>query len=280
MSVGVCGSAPSSSSRRISSTSAVRAARRNGVAPTKFSPDAPTGSAAWSRAHSRRRLRRRSFRTNSRLPTLPEPSGGGSLLPTSPIFRTHETMCSAVHPRGAAFGLAPRSRKNDASSKCALLAASRNALRLASACPCATPPADLPGIHRQRLVERRAAIEQRAGRLDASFARGEQQRREAGLRPRLDVGAGRDERRERRRRDPRRPPTSVPSGAATARPRSHWRRAPPASSPSRRRRCAPPSSAPFRRPACSVLGSAPAFSSSSMSAALPLRHASESGRTP
>ena len=72
---------------------------------------------------------------------LPEPCGGGSLLPASPIFRTHDTWCSAVHPRGAALGLAPRSRRYAASSKWALPAASRNASRFASRCSRATPPA-------------------------------------------------------------------------------------------------------------------------------------------
>ena len=46
----------------------------------------------------------------------PEPTGAGLLLPESPAFRTHEIWCSAVHPRGAAFGSAPRSSSSAASS--------------------------------------------------------------------------------------------------------------------------------------------------------------------
>ena len=47
---------------------------------------------------------------------LPEPGGGGLLLPAIPDLRTHDTWWSAVQPREATFTSAPRSTSSAATS--------------------------------------------------------------------------------------------------------------------------------------------------------------------
>ena len=101
------GSAPCLSSAFMNGTSAVMAARRNGVAPARPRtprPEAPRLSCAFTSAPCST-----SFSTSSRLLRLPEPIGAGSPLSSSPRpgLRTQVSVWSAVNPRRWSFGSAP-----------------------------------------------------------------------------------------------------------------------------------------------------------------------------
>ena len=114
-SFGSSASAPNSASSRIRSASAVRAASRNGVPPRKLRRVIPAGGRLVTRAFTSAPAAT-ILRTNSRLVMRPEPLGAGLLLPAMPALRTHDTWCSAVHPREATLTSAPRSTSRAASS--------------------------------------------------------------------------------------------------------------------------------------------------------------------
>ena len=92
---GSSGSAPSAASVLINSASAVRAASRNGVAPSSFRRVLFRFARLRHPARSRPRHAPTSFFTSSRLLILPDPSGAGSLSPM-PGLRTAVIACRTV----------------------------------------------------------------------------------------------------------------------------------------------------------------------------------------
>ena len=107
------GSAPSAASVRISSASAVLAARKKGVAPRVFRLVSPRFTFFVMRVF-KFAPRAASFLTSSMLVIVPDPCGAGLLSPP-PGLRTLVITCRAVKPATAAFGSAPASSRVAAS---------------------------------------------------------------------------------------------------------------------------------------------------------------------
>src|SRR5262244_2530211 len=128
---GTRGSAPNSTSTRISGTSERSAAKRNAVAPSDSILEDVLG--CLGAPLERRKLtfapRFTISRTNSRLVRRPAPAGGaGSLLSLESGFRTQLIVWSAVNPDRTSLGSAPASTSAIASSKCPFCTASSNGL--------------------------------------------------------------------------------------------------------------------------------------------------------
>ena len=212
---------------------------------------------------------------------LPEPSRRRIVAAGFAHLADPRHLCSAVHPRGAAFGLAPRSRRNDGQLEVRVAGGEQERVEARFLLSQRHAAGRSRGIHRQRLVERRRR--RRAGR-DAASMRPSRAANSSGVKPLCDLALTSAPAAIERAHD-----VGVPLGGGphqrrllprTARRRSRSRRARAAASTT--------SATPVRAAVisavspsgCAVLGSAPALSSSSTSAALPPAQASESGRTP
>ncbi len=139
-------------------------------------------------------------RASSRLVIVPEPCGGGLLLPATPVLRTQVSWWSAVHPCGAALASAPRSSRKAASSKCPLPTATSNAVSPVSGAGAGSLPSAvrLAGGSSDSL-RTGARVEQRPHRVQPAFPDRKQQRREPAVRPGVDVRAVGDQRLHDRR---------------------------------------------------------------------------------
>ena len=170
------------------SASAVRAASRNGVAPTMFRAVTPAGGRFVTRALTSAPYRT-SVLTNSRLSIEPEPGGAGLLLPATPALRTHETWCKRgpTPRRGVRIGAALEEHRRQLIVGVAGGDEERVDADLRGG---RSGAGGRVGGHALKGVVRiRARVEQRHRGVDLSLPRREEERREADLRPVVDVGA-------------------------------------------------------------------------------------------